>query len=145
MNKFNFNPSMKNAKWLIMLMMVLISPGAFAQGGNADNSTLLIAVIVVGVLALMVLLVSIYTLQVLNVVLRSEEAKRAKETGVEHPCPHRGYGKKFLRLLIKGLMQKMKSPLFWIMITMASRSWITTYHHGGAICFMQQLFLEYSM
>ena len=58
---------MKNAKWLIMLMMVLISPGAFAQGGNADNSTLLIAVIVVGVLALIVLLVSIYTLQVLNV------------------------------------------------------------------------------
>ena len=100
MNKFNFNPSMKNAKWLIMLMMVLISPGAFAQGGNADNSTLLIAVIVVGVLALIVLLVSIYTLQVLNVVLRSEEEKQAKETGVE-PKEVVGLWQRFLKIANK--------------------------------------------
>ena len=100
MNKFNFKPSMKNAKWLIMLMMVLISPGVFAQGGNADNSTLLIAVIFVGVLALIVLLVSIYTLQVLNVVLRSEEEKRAKETGVE-PKKVVGLWQRFLKIANK--------------------------------------------
>jgi cytochrome c oxidase cbb3-type subunit 3 len=100
MNKFNFNPSMKNAKWLIMLMMVLISPGAFAQGGSADNSTLLIAVIIVGVLALIVLLVSIYTLQVLNVVLRSEERKRAKEAGVE-PKEVLGLWQRFLKIANK--------------------------------------------
>lgn len=100
MNKFNFNPSMKNAKWLIMLMMVLIAPGAFAQGGSADNSTLLIAVIIVGALALIVLLVSIYTLQVLNVVLRSEEAKRAKEAGVE-PKEVEGLWQRFLKIANK--------------------------------------------
>lgn len=91
---------MKNAKWLIMLMMVLIAPGAFAQGGSADNSTLLIAVIIVGALALIVLLVSIYTLQVLNVVLRSEEAKRAKEAGVE-PKEVEGLWQRFLKIANK--------------------------------------------
>ena len=95
---------MKKAKWLIMLMMVLMAPGAYAQGGG-DNSTLLIAVIVVGVLALIVLLVSIYTLQVLNVVLRSEEKRKAKETGIE-PKPVVSLWDKFLRIAIKRVDEK---------------------------------------
>ena len=83
MNKFNFKRSGKNAKWLLMLLLVLIAPGAFAQGGSADSTTLLTAVIVVGILAVIVLLVSVYTLQVLNVILRAEENKHAKAAGLE--------------------------------------------------------------
>ena len=83
MNKFNFKCSGKNTKWLLMLLLVLIAPGAFAQGGSADSTTLLTAVIVVGILAVIVLLVSVYTLQVLNVILRAEENKHAKAAGLE--------------------------------------------------------------
>ena len=83
MNKFKSQPLMKQVKWVIMLTLVLFASGLYAQGDSADNTTLLTAVIVVGVLAVIVLFVSIYTLQVLNVVLRSEEKRRAKEEGVE--------------------------------------------------------------
>lgn len=83
MNKVNFKHLSKKATWLWVLPLMFFAPAAFAQGSNADTTTLLTAVIIVGIVAVIVLLVSIYTLQVLNVVLRSEEEKKAKEAGEE--------------------------------------------------------------
>ncbi len=83
MNKFNFKPAAGYAKGLFALLMVFMASGTYAQGTTASNSTLLVAVIVVAVVAIIVLLVSIYTLQVLNIVLRTEEERKAKEQGVE--------------------------------------------------------------
>lgn len=62
--------------------MLLFASSSFAQGDGADNSALLIIVIVVAVVAAIVLLVAIYALQVLTKLLRSEEDRRARETGI---------------------------------------------------------------
>jgi cytochrome c oxidase cbb3-type subunit 3 len=105
MNKLNFKRTWRNAKWLFILMLVLLGPGAFAQGGSTNNRALLIAVVIVGVIALIVLLVSIYTLQVLTVVLRSEEAKKAKEAGVELE-PVLGLWQQFLKIANKRVDEK---------------------------------------
>lgn len=83
MNNSIFKPFLKNIKWGFALMLILFGTGAYAQSDGGNYNTLLIAVIVVGVIAVVVLLVSFYTLQVLNVVLRTEAERKAKETGEE--------------------------------------------------------------
>ncbi|MEN8248317.1 MAG: cbb3-type cytochrome c oxidase N-terminal domain-containing protein [Bacteroidota bacterium] len=83
MNNLIFKPFLKSIKWVFALMLILFGTGASAQSGGDNYNTLLIAVIVVGVIAVIVLFVSFYTLQVLNVVLRTEAERKAQETGEE--------------------------------------------------------------
>jgi cytochrome c oxidase cbb3-type subunit III len=97
MNNFKFRLLTKHTKWVFILMMFLFSSGAYAQGGSTDNATLLVAVIVVGVVAILVLFVSIYTLQVLNIVIKSEAERKAKEAGVEAK-PELTLWQKFLKV-----------------------------------------------
>ena len=82
MNKVKSYSQLKHAKWVVMLLLLLFASSSFAQGDGADNSALLIIVIVVAVVAAIVLLVAIYALQVLTKLLRSEEDRRARETGI---------------------------------------------------------------
>ena len=82
MNNLKHQPLMKQTKWVLMLMLVLFASGSYAQGDSTDSSTLLTIVVVVAIVAAIVLLVAIYALQVLTKLLKSEEERRAKETGV---------------------------------------------------------------
>ena len=82
MNNLKHQPLMKQTKWVFMLMLVLFASGSYAQGDSTDSSTLLTIVVVVAIVAAIVLLVAIYALQVLTKLLKSEEERRAKETGV---------------------------------------------------------------
>lgn len=63
-------------------MLILFGSGAYAQG-EANYNSLLIAVVVVGVIAVIVLFVSFYTLQILNILMRTEAERKAREAGVE--------------------------------------------------------------
>ncbi len=99
MNKTNKNIRKKPAGWMMTLLLVLFSvSGAMAQGSNEAQTTVLIAVTVVGIVAVIVLLVSIYTLQVLNVILRTEEERKAREAGVE-PKPAKSLWQRFLKVV----------------------------------------------
>ena len=80
--------------------MMLFSSSAFAQGDGADNTALLTIVIVVVVVAAVVLLVAIYALQVLTKLLRAEEDRREKETGVA-PEKSAGLWQKILKIANK--------------------------------------------
>ena len=82
MNKLKSNSLLKIANWVVMLFLVLFASSSFAQGDGTNNSALLTIVIVVAVVAAVVLLVAIYALQVLTKLLKSEEERRAKETGI---------------------------------------------------------------
>ena len=93
-------PQLKKAKWVVMLLLVLFASSSFAQGDGADNSALLTIVIVVAIVAAVVLLVAIYALQVLTKLLRSEEERRAKETGIA-PEKEAGLWQKILRIANK--------------------------------------------
>jgi cytochrome c oxidase cbb3-type subunit 3 len=100
MNKLKSYSLRKQTKWVVMLLLVLFASNSFAQGDGADNSALQIIVIVVAVVAAVVLLVAIYALQVLTKLLRSEEERRAKETGVA-PEKIEGLWQKILKVANK--------------------------------------------
>ena len=97
MNNFKLQPFIKQAKWVLLLMLVLVASGSYAQGDSTDSSTLLTIVLVVAVVAAIVLLVAIYALQVLTKLLRSEEERRARETGVT-PVSTPGLWQKILKI-----------------------------------------------
>ena len=100
MNNFKLQPFIKQAKWVLLLMLVLVASGSYAQGDSTDSSTLLTIVLVVAVVAAIVLLVAIYALQVLTKLLRSEEERRARETGVT-PVSTPGLWQKILKIANK--------------------------------------------
>jgi cytochrome c oxidase cbb3-type subunit 3 len=100
MNKLKSQPLIKQARWVFMLMLVLFASGSYAQGDSNDSSTLLTIVVVVAIVAALVLLVAIYALQVLTKLLKSEEERRAKETGIA-PVREAGLWQKILRIANK--------------------------------------------
>jgi len=81
-------------------MLVLLASGSYAQGESVDNTTLLTIVVVVAIVAAVVLLVAIYALQVLTKLLKSEQDKQARETGIA-PEFTPGLWQKILRIANK--------------------------------------------
>jgi cytochrome c oxidase cbb3-type subunit III len=79
MNQFNPSTHLKQAKWIATLLLVLFASSSFAQGGGSD--TMLTVIVVVSALVAILLLAAIYALQVLTKLLRSEERRKAKESG----------------------------------------------------------------
>ena len=63
--------------------MLLFTSSSYAQSQDGNQSTKVIGAIAVAVVALIMLIVAIYALRILNVVIRTEEEKRAKEQGIE--------------------------------------------------------------
>jgi len=111
MNKTNKNIRKKPAGWIMALLLVLFSvSGALAQSSNEAQTTLLVAVIVVGIVAVIVLLVSVYTLQVLNVILRTEEERKAKEAGIE-PKPAKSLWQRFLKVVVYMILYHVTGTL----------------------------------
>lgn len=96
MRNFKLYPVPKQSKWALALSMVLFGSGAYAQG-TADNTTLILAMVVLGLVAIVVLMVAAFALQVLNKVVRMEEERRAKEQGVEL-APTESLWQKFLKV-----------------------------------------------
>ena len=99
MKKFRFHPVPKQGKWALVMAMILFGSGAYAQG-TADNTTLILAMVVLALVAIVVLLVAVYALQVLNKVVRLEEERQAKEKGVEL-TPKESLWQKFLKIANK--------------------------------------------
>lgn len=99
MKKFKFHPVPKQSKWALALSMILFGSGAYAQG-TADNTTLIVAMVVLALVAVVVLMVAIYSLQVLKKVVRLEEERLAKEKGVELEAAE-SFWQKFLKLANK--------------------------------------------
>ena len=100
MNKLKSQPLIKKDKWVFMLMLVLLASGSYAQGESVDNTTLLTIVVVVAIVAAVVLLVAIYALKVLTKLLKSEQEKQARETGIA-PEFTPGLWQKILRIANK--------------------------------------------
>jgi len=81
MNKLSsFHPA-SSKKWIAMLLILTLANGAFAQGVSNETSFMLI-VGLVGVMAALLLIVAIYVLRVLSAIVKSEDEKQAKEKGV---------------------------------------------------------------
>ena len=96
MNKFNFQPIAKKAKWVFVFMMMFFTSGAYAQS-SGGNTTLLIAMVVLALLAGVIMLVAIYALQVIKKVVKMEEERLAAEKGVEIE-PTESLWQKFLKV-----------------------------------------------
>lgn len=99
MKKFKFHLVPKQGRWIFAIAMILFGSGANAQG-SADSSTLLLAMGVLALVAIVVLLVAVYALQVLNKVVRMEEERQAKEKGIVI-VPAESLWQKFLKIANK--------------------------------------------
>jgi cytochrome c oxidase cbb3-type subunit 3 len=83
MNKLTRHPLINRSKWVLMVLMLLFTSSSYAQSQDGNQTTIVIGVISVAVVAAIMLIVTLYALRVLNVVIRKEEEKRAKEVGLE--------------------------------------------------------------
>jgi cytochrome c oxidase cbb3-type subunit III len=98
MNKFNPSTHLKPAKWMVILLLLFFASVSYAQGGSSDAMPT--AIVVVSVLVAVLLLAAIYALQVLTKLLRSEEERKAKETGTT-AAPVLGFWQLFLKIANK--------------------------------------------
>ncbi len=96
MNNFKFSPMLKQTKWVLALMLMLFASGANAQGAG-ETTTLIVAMVIVALVAIVVLLVAVFALQVLRKVVRLEEERQAKESGIELQ-PTESLWQKFLKV-----------------------------------------------
>lgn len=96
MKKLKLHPVPKQSKWVLAIAMILFGSGAQAQG-TADNTTLVLAMVVLALVAIVVLMVAVYALQVLNKVVRMEEERQAREKGIEL-VPAESMWQKFLKV-----------------------------------------------
>jgi cytochrome c oxidase cbb3-type subunit 3 len=80
-------------------MMMLFTSGAYAQGAG-DNTTLVIAMAVLALVAVVVLLVAVFTLQVLNRIIQLEQERKAVDAGVTLE-PTESLWQKFLKIANK--------------------------------------------
>ena len=108
MKKIKFHLLPKQSKWVIAVAMIFLGTGAKAQG-TADNTTLVLAMVVLALVAIVVLMVAVYALQVLNKVVRLEEERLAKEKGMELE-PTQSVWEKFLKVVNRRVdMEKEES------------------------------------